>query len=57
MSEQLQEADPLDDALGIQPRLRDRMAARLTDPLRGRTTTESELGGFDVAADAIIYLN
>lgn len=29
MSEQLQEADPLDDALGIQPRLRDRVAARL----------------------------
>jgi hypothetical protein len=32
------------------------MAARLTDPLPARTTTESELGGFDVEADAIIYL-
>ncbi len=26
------------------------------DPLPARTTTESELGGFDVEADAIIYL-
>jgi 2-iminobutanoate/2-iminopropanoate deaminase len=28
-----------------------------SDPLPARTTTESELGGFDVEADAIIYLS
>ena len=28
-----------------------------TDPLPARTTTESEFRGFDVEADAIIYLS